>query len=426
MLFRSEAFIDAIEEAREIAGITLGDYTRQMKGRRFAEIPSLNVILQFKQYAITTSYILLRNLYLSLGAPLSKGELDTARKKYIADGLSDEEVETKMGELEAYRKATYKEARRRLAGILGMAFLYGGAAAMPFFSMLGGLVRMFDDDDDDDEFYNWENSFYNGVEDSMANAAVSLFTSKGGDPKSIEAADATGRAIGHSLTRGLASTLTGSSFADRTSFDILNLWFREGRFSSDIRDSLKEDVIANLGPAVGLGFNWVDAYKLMQEGQIARAFETALPALFAKPLTAVRLGTEGAVTRKGEVLGNLYADEFSMWDLAMQSIGLQPEKLAMTQKSAIQAKEKEQRILARENDLMNRVWMDYSTGASTFEDSLNKLMDFGERYPYLKITPETILENINQRMENKVEAEAIGAKLDKRLRPITEPMLYQR
>ena len=92
----------------------------------------------------------------------------------------------------------------------------------------------------------------------------------------------------------------------------------------------------------------------------------------------------------------------------------------------LRSKEKEQRILARENDLMNRVWMDYSTGASTFEDSLNKLMDFGERYPYLKITPETILENINQRMENKVEAEAIGAKLDKRLRPITEPMLYQR
>ena len=193
-----EAFIDAIEEAREIAGITLGDYTRQMKGRRFAEIPSLNVILQFKQYAITTSYILLRNLYLSLGAPLSKGELDTARKNFAADGeLSEEQIETKMAELEAHRKATYKEARRRLAGILGMAFLYGGAAAMPFFSMLGGLVRMFDDDDDDDEFYNWENSFYNGVEDSMANAAVSLFTSKGGDPKSIRSEEHTSELQSH-------------------------------------------------------------------------------------------------------------------------------------------------------------------------------------------------------------------------------------
>ena len=39
-----------------------------------------------------------------------------------------------------------------MAGILGMTFLYGGIAALPYFSLgLGTLIKMFAPDDDDDD-----------------------------------------------------------------------------------------------------------------------------------------------------------------------------------------------------------------------------------------------------------------------------------
>mgnify|MGYP003349648765 CR=1 FL=1 len=67
-----------------------------------------------------------------------------------------------------------------------------------------------------------------------------------------------------------------------------------------------------------------------------------------------------------------------------------------------------------------------TSDASTFDDSLDELMDFSAKYPELEITPKKIRENFKQRAESAAEAEAIGAKLNKKLLPITEPMLYRR
>ena len=133
-----EAFELAIEEARDVAGLTLGDYTRQMKGRIFT-IPSVNVISQFKQYAIAATYNILRDFYLSVAAPFRKGEIEQFRQQMIKDGLSQTVIDERLDEAEAYRKEVYREGMKRLAGVLGMTFLFGGIVAQPFFSMLGVL-----------------------------------------------------------------------------------------------------------------------------------------------------------------------------------------------------------------------------------------------------------------------------------------------
>ena len=420
-----EAFEAAIADAGDIAGLTLGDYTRQMKGRIFTK-PGVNVLLQFKQYAITTSYVVLRNLYLALGAPFSKGEIAQFRAELEKNkDLTTEDIDRKVGEMEAQRKEMYKEGRRRLAGILGMAFLYGGITAMPFFSMLGPLVRMFNDDDEDDEFLNWQNDFYNGMEDMLGGWASSMYLSTGGDPQKVAEADAFGRAMANVVTRGAASTATGTALADRVSLDLKNLWFRDGKFSPDMRESLKEEVIANLGPSVGLLFNWADAWKLFQEGQVTRAFETAAPAILSKPATAFRLGTEGATNKKGVVIGNMYAEEFSAWNLAMEAIGFQTEKRAMAQKKAFQAVEYDQKVQSRHDELMNRIWFDIKFGSDTLEATLEKAAEFSAKYPGMPITPESVFNTVIKRAESDAEAEAIGARLNKKMLYKTLPMLGQ-
>jgi len=420
-----EAFEAAIADAGDIAGLTLGDYTRQMKGRIFTK-PGVNVLLQFKQYAITTSYVVLRNLYLALGAPFSKGEIAQFRAELEKNkDLTTEDIDRKVGEMEVQRKEMYKEGRRRLAGILGMAFLYGGITAMPFFSMLGPLVRMFNDDDEDDEFLNWQNDFYNGMEDTLGGWASSMYLSTGGDPQKVADADDFGRAIANTVTRGAASTLTGAALADRVSLDLKNLWFRDGKFSPDIRESLKEEVIANLGPSVGLLFNWADGWKLFQEGQVSRAFETVAPAILSKPATAFRLGTEGATNKKGVVIGNMYAEEFSAWNLAMEAVGFQTEKRAMAQKKAFQAVEYDRKVQTRHDELLTRIYLDIKFGSDTLEANLEKAAEFSAKYPGMAITAESVFNTVIKRAESDAEAEAIGARLNKKMLYKTLPMLGQ-
>jgi len=415
----SEAFELALQEARDIGGLTLGDYTRQTKGRVFAEIPSLNVIAQFKQYAIGATYNILRNTYLSVGAPFRKAEIEQFRQEMIKDGLTQSVIDQRLDEAEQIRKETYREGMKRLAGILGMTFLFGGIAAQPFFSFgLGTLVKMFAPDDDEDEFFDWENWFYNYMENEVGGSAAAIFKKMGMDAEKSEKA---GIVLGEALARGPLATATGTSLADRVSLDLKNLWWREGRYSPDMRQSLQQDVIANIGPTVGLGLNWADAWQLAGEGQWGRAYEKAFPAMFARPATAYRLGTEGATSSGGEVIGGLYPEEFTAWQLGMQAIGLQPEKLAQAQKAAIQAKTFEQKVVDRRNSLLDRLWME--RGKPSYADALQKSNEFSLIYPEVAIDGDAISNSFDARAEAKAQAEAIGAKLNTKTLGRTAPML---
>jgi hypothetical protein len=336
----------------------------------------------------------------------------------IKDGLPQTIIDQRLDEANQYRKEIYREGMKRLAGILGMTFLFGGIAAQPFFSVgLGTLIKMFVPDDDD-EFFDWENWFYNFMETEVGGAAASIFTKMGVDAGKSEAA---GVKLAEAIARGPVAAVTGTALADRVSLDLKNLWWREGRYSPDARESIQQDIIANIGPSVGLALNWADAWQLAGEGQYQRAFEKAAPAMFSKPVTAFRLGTEGATTPSGNVVGGLYSDEFTLWELSMQAIGLQPERLAQAQKAGVQAKTYQQKILDRRTALLNRLWME--RGTPSYADALEKSNEFSLKYPEVAIDGDAISKSFDARAEAKAQAEAIGTKLDTKLLGKTAPML---
>ena len=382
-----EAFQAAIAESREIAGQTLGDFSRQMKPRYFTS-PALSVLTKFKQYAVLATYVVMRNLYLSVGAPFSKGELAEYRaqleKDLKADPDKDAIIKQRMKEIETQRKELYSEARRRMAGILGMTFLYGGIEAMPFFSMLGPIMAMFaggGDDDEDPDLFEWHSWFRNYMQETFGGAAGAI------------------------LARGLGTAVTGGALSERVSLDLKDLWYRDGRYSPDVRQSTLETAIANSGPVVGLGMNWVDAYGLAKEGQLERAFEKLLPAIASKPLVGARIATEEGRTRRGIEL----AGDFSAWEVAMQAVGLQPERFAIAQKNAIDAKLHEQKVLAEKSALLNRLWMERDTDQE--DEIMEKIEDFNDRHPIEKITGETIRSSFKQREKSKDIAEEMGVLL---------------
>jgi hypothetical protein len=412
-----EAFDDAIEEARDIAGMTLGDYVRQMKGRVFT-YPGVNIIMQFKQYAIQSAFILLRNHYLAFSRPFSSSEIKDFRQQLEASGMPPNIIDQRVQEADRYRKELGNEAYRRLAGILGMTFLYGGIVAQPYFSVgLGTLIKMFAPDDDD-EFFDWENWFANYMNTEVGGAAGAIFNKMGMETEKSKEA---GRKLAEAITYGPVSAVTGSALSDRVSLDLKNLWYREGRYDNDARQAVTGEIIANLGPAVGLGLNWVDAYQLVEDGQFGRAYEKAVPAIFAKPVTAYRIGQEGATTRGGDIIGGLYSNEFDMWDLSMQAIGLQPLKLYKGQKSAIQAKTYQQKVLDKHNSILNRLWMERGTPA--YVDALDKAREFTLQYPDMPIDSDAIDSAFDARAEAQAQANAMGARLDEKLMTKTLPML---
>ena len=382
----AEAFKEAIAEAREIAGQTLGDFSRQMKPRYFTP-PVLGLLFKFKQYAVLATYVVMRNLYLSIGAPFSKSELKEFRTQLEIDLKNEPDnkaiIEQRMKEIEAQRQELYKEARRRLAGVLGMTFLYGGMEAMPFFSLLGPIVGMFagGDDDEDPSLFEWHSWFRNYMQETFGGAAGAI------------------------LARGLGTAVTSGALTERVSLDLKDLWYRDGRFSPDAREGVINTVIANSGPVVGLGFNFVDAYSLANEGQLDRAFEKFLPAIASKPLVATRIATEEGRTRRGVAL----AEDFSAWEIAIQAVGLQPERFAIAQKNAIDAKLHEQKVLAEKNAILNRLWMERDT--DEYDDILDKVDDFNARHPVLAITGRTIQDSFKDRAKNQAIAENLGVQL---------------
>jgi hypothetical protein len=407
-----QAFELAIEEATRVTSSSLGDYSRQTKGRIFAN-PIMNLLLKFKQYPILAMYSILRNFHVGIVAPFKKAELDQYRelleKELQNDPNKDQVIAQRMEEVEAQRKALQKEGRRRLAGILGVTTILGGVAASPFFSLVvGNLVKMFADEDDD-EYFDWENWFYNYMEGEFGGYAGAMLANAGMKPETAEKA---GRKVGEAVARGVPAAM-GAALADRVSLDPKALLWRDGRYSPDARENFIESLIANAGPVVGLGLNFVDAYSLVKEGQYARAVEKAVPAIIAKPASAMRMATEGATTKKGDVL----IDDFTATELAMQSIGLQPERLAQKQKAAIAMKQKEQKILDERSAIMDRLWMERDN-PDGYQAAIERAVEFNSKRkdPQMIITPKKIRESFEKRAKLKSDAEVVGAKIDKRLR----------
>ena len=409
-----EAFELAIAEAKDIVGLSLGDFTRQMKPRYFVS-PLMSVVTKFKQYSVLATYAIVRNFYFTVAAPFRKGEIEEFRQQMVKDKVSSQVIDQRIAEAEAQRKELYREGKRRLAGILAVTYILGGNEASPFYSIgLQPLVKLLADEDDD-EFFDWENWLKNYMEEELGGAAGDLFAEMGMDPEKAEKA---GRFVGGSLQRGVVTELTGGELSSRVSLDPKNLWYREGRYSPDTRESVTQEIIANAGPVVGLGFNWIDAYRLFQEGQYQRAFERAAPALISKPVTAARIAEEDARTASGIKL----VDNFSAWELAMQSIGLQPTRLAQAQKSAIEAKTYAEKIKDRRTSLLNRLWLERDN-TEGFNETLEKVIEFSLKYPEHEITPENIQESFDRRAEGQAEAEAIGVQVDKKSLPKALEML---
>ena len=413
-----EAFEMAVDSAKKIAGLTLGDVARAVRSPWFST-PGLQTLLRFKQYAFNMSYIVGRNLYLSLGAPLSGKEIAEFRRMLeteLSNAVDrDKIIEQRLKEFEARRRETYNTARKMMLGIFGMAFTYGGLEAIPGGSLLIFMLALGAKSlgGDDEDFWtrmkniDSKNWWRNYMETVIGGRIGSAFESAGMES---DKARRWGRSVAEGIERGPIATMTGASLSERVGMDPLTMLYRDGRYSPDIHQSFVNTAIANAGPTVGMLFSWIDAGKFVMEGQYERAFEKAMPALVSKPLTANRLANEGATTPGGVPL----VKDITAWEVALQAIGFQPERVAQAQQANMEVTEAKVRIENERASILDRLWMERNNPEGT-RMAYEEVFEFNAKHPGYPIKGQQIMDSMREHQMNVLEAEIYGAKMPKGL-----------
>lgn len=350
----AEAFESAIQEAKDLTTMSLGDFTRATRAPIFTG-PVAKVLFQFKQYSLLMTYNILRNTQLGFN-PFRKN-------------LTDDE------------KAMAIEARRRMYGVLGMTALFAGLKGMPIFSAVGAMVEAMSGDDEDEivDFEYWLDGYLRDTFGGTAAAAI---------------------------MRGLIPQVTGAALSERASLDLADLWLRDSGYQKTAEDTIKEQILSLLGPTVSIGLGAAKGWDTMQNGQFERGLESMMPTVARNLLVVKRyFEEEGATTKRGVMI----KEDITPAEYISQALGFTPEDVMQRQKATIRRKSAESAIEAQRERLLNRlffaVWADDD---SNVDAALAKIDEYNDKYPELPIDQETIQTSIANRSKSIAEQEAFG------------------
>ncbi len=350
----AEAFESAIQEAKDLTTMSLGDFTRATRAPIFTG-PVAKVLFQFKQYSLLMTYNILRNTQLGF---------NPFRKNLTAD-----------------EKAMAVEARRRMYGVLGMTALFAGLKGMPIFSAVGAMVEAMSGDDEDEivDFEYWLDGY---LRDTFGGTAAAT------------------------IMRGLIPQVTGAALSERASLDLADLWFRDSGYQKTAEDTVKEQILSLLGPTVSISLGAVKGWDTMQNGQFERGLESMMPTVARNLLVVKRyFEEEGATTKRGVMI----KEDITPAEYISQALGFTPEDVMQRQKATIRRKSAESAIEAQRERLLNRlffaVWADDDAG---LDAALEKIDAYNDKYPELAINQETIQTSIANRSKSIAEQEAFG------------------
>ncbi|WP_259304767.1 PLxRFG domain-containing protein [Thermomonas sp. S9] len=321
---------------------------------RWMQSNAAKVFLLFRQYSLNMTWFLWRNFYLG-----TKGETPAVRK----------------------------EARKKLAGVLGMTALFSGVMGLPLmglmFDLANAAAALFGDDDDP---FDAEVEFRNFL------------------------ADLLGPDVARILTQGPMESLTGIEFGSRVGLN--ELWLRspdrelEGQAMADY---LLEQAA---GPVVGgMLVNTLRGSKMIAEGNTWRGIETMAPKSVKDAMKALRYGKEGVNTMRGDPL----IEDVGLHQTLMQLAGFTPAEVTEQYEANNAAKNYEQRILDRRKSLLNAYAMAWrAEDPDGIQKALAKIQKWNAKHPAMGITLDTIRRSLASRMRYIARAEG-GIVLDRRI-----------
>jgi hypothetical protein len=267
-----------------------------------------------------------------------------------------------------------KAAMKQIAGIYGSAALIAGASGVPMFGIAAMIYNIFKGDDDDD----------------MDTAARKW--------------------MGELYYSGLGNAVFGVEIANRVGLS--DLLFRDTttKPSDSVLLSLMEQAG---GPVLGVASRMERGLKLINEGYTERGIEQMLPSAMGNMLKAMRFGTEGANTLRGDPI----TGDLGYWNTFAQFFGFAPAEYTRQLEINSSLKNIERKTMEDRTKLLRNFYIATRNGdGQERAEVLKKMLDFNKKHPTAAITPDTIDNSMAQHMRTTSEMYH-GITINKSLRP---------
>jgi hypothetical protein len=380
----------AIEVAKELTYRSMFDYSTLNKPRYF-QSATAKVVLQFKQFAQQMTYMLARSAYEGFYKEFDANERTDIGKEINATQRLNNEPEYSgdalQKQIDKYITDLRVEGKKRLMGTMGMTFLFAGTTGLPGWWALGktmeALNAVFGDEDEADKPFDFTNWFKNW------------------------AAETFGGYVGDSISRGVVTQTLGVNLADRMGLN--DLWFRDARNSPDEVTAFQAFLVNLMGPSVGLGVNAMQAWGQIKDGHLWRGAETASPAIIKNALKGIRLSDTFGDGKATTIRGNVLVDDLGIGEVASQTIGFAPERVAQRQKANIEMKSAEQDILQKRQSLLNAYFMAFDNQDSDMLERVSdKISRFNRSNPAVGIKGSNLSRSIRDKYRQRMIAQLTG------------------
>ena len=359
------------KDRREAAEKALEDVELTNSGAMIETAPRVsqsdmgNWMTMYKRFGISMYYLQARMASQALRNALPNELKTIANEKYEGDvnKLTDEDRQT----AEDKAKALRTQAKKQLVGLFASSALFAGVQGLPLYGAVSFIANHVLLDDEDEDFDSIAASYFGeGMYSGVLNAAFK-----------VDVAPRIGM-----------SNLIYRSLPNRE------------------QEALSIQLLEFLGgPVVGIASRVEDGASLVAEGEVYRGFEKMLPSFLSNGMKALRYGTEGATTLRGDPIledvhpGNVFA----------QLLGLAPA--GYTKQLEINARDKglERRLNSKRSDLMREYYLALKEGdIDGMLDLSEEMAEFSERNPYVAISGDTIRRSINQHRTTDEIARQLG------------------
>lgn len=289
-------------------------------------------------------------------------------------------------------KAARTEALKQMGGITGMMALSAGVKGMWGYGLAMALASLFFGDDAEDEFKK-------GTVELLGPTAAGM------------------------LLNGTPGHLTGTSLSGRIGMP--DLWFRSPDRQLEGKDEFNYWQSQLLGALPGIAQNMWTGFGQIRDGKTYRGIETMSPKFVKDLMRTARFANEGATTLRGDPL----VDNFKPGELLAQMMGFTPAVIAEQYERNSSLKNAEKRILDERRNLIDRYAAANKLDDVEEQDAILDEMDkFSDKYPEVKITPQTIMQSLKarQRFSDRTEGGVtLNPKLDERLRDNLGGAIYR-
>ena len=267
-------------------------------------------------------------------------------------------------------------ARKQIASIFGMAYLFSGLQGMPFYGAAEALVS-------------------------------GLYAALGDDDEPFDSAEALREAVGDLGYKGPLNQILGVDIAARTGFNGL-LWRDDKKRLAEVGPILYATERL-LGPAYSVFYdNPKRALDYLEKDQGERALEAVLPSFLRNILKGVRFANEGALNSKGVPI----VEDVSAYNSLMQIFGFTPAQLSEAYARAGAMKSAETYVENRRTALLDALYLAKSNmDADGMADAYEAIANFNAAHPDNPISAKT--EKRSESMHNKAMTQYVdGVRLN--------------